>query len=330
MSKLLNVGGQAVIEGVMMKSPHYVAVAVRKPNKQIALKVERSNSVTEKFKFLKMPFFRGIVMLFEMLSLGIKALNFSANESMDESEDENEKNQTKDDHAKGQLSSIAIFFTILISLGFAILLFVLTPYALTSLLNIHEETSPILFNFVDGIIKLALFVLYIFLISRMEDIKRVFQYHGAEHKAVNCYEHKKKLTVENTQKFTTLNPRCGTSFILFVILIGVIVFSFVPVVVDALFPQVATFSFMGKRAVFFFTRIIFMLPLAGISYEILKISALYQKNIIFKIISLPGLAVQKMTTSEPTDDQVEVAIKSLEAVLDMETKTHGYEPVELT
>ena len=302
------IGGQALIEGVLMRNKNQIGIAVRKKNGKIKTEKQVFNFFN---KFRKIPFLRGIFVLIETLYIGTKALIYSANEAADEGE---------------EVSKKEIFFSILFSFIFAIAFFVLLPLYLTKIF----VSGGILFNIIDGLLRVLVFVLYVIGISFMKDIKRVFQYHGAEHKAVNCYEHKKKLTVENTQKFTTLNPRCGTSFILFVILIGVIVFSFVPVVVDALFPQVATFSFMGKRAVFFFTRIIFMLPLAGISYEILKISALYQKNIIFKIISLPGLAVQKMTTSEPTDDQVEVAIKSLEAVLDMETKTHGYEPVELT
>ncbi|MBI5393442.1 DUF1385 domain-containing protein [Candidatus Woesearchaeota archaeon] len=301
--KLL-IGGQAVIEGVMMKSPNFIAIAVRKPNKEITIKVEKCSSIAKRFSFLRLPFFRGIVMLFEMLSLGIKALHFSANEATDE------KNE--------QLSNAAIIFTIIISLAFALLLFVLTPYALTTLLKIHEETNAALFNLVDGIIKLSLFLIYIILISRMEDIKRVFQYHGAEHKAVNCYEAKKKLIVKNAQSFTTLNARCGTSFILFVILIGVIVFSFIPTVVNMLFPSFAALSFIAKKSILFGVRLIFLLPLAGISYEILKLSAYYQKNFLFRLISLPGLAVQKLTTREPTDDQVEVGLAALEAVLKKE------------
>ncbi len=306
MAECFPVGGQAVIEGVMIKSPNYIAVAVRKPNKKIAVKVEKCSSITQKYKFLKLPFLRGIVMLFEMLSLGLKSLQFSAQEAGEETDE--------------KLSKVAMFFTIFISLGLAILIFVLTPYALTTLLKIQEETSPVLFNFVDGMIKLTIFIIYLLIISRMEDIRRVFQYHGAEHKAVNCYENKKELTVKNAQQFTTLNARCGTSFILFVILIGVLVFSFIPILMSAISPSFIALPFITKKLILFVTRIIFLLPLSGISYEILKISALYQKNIFFKLISLPGLAVQKLTTRQPTDDQVEVALQSLQAVLDMEIK----------
>ncbi|MBS3137328.1 DUF1385 domain-containing protein [Candidatus Woesearchaeota archaeon] len=308
-NKLLNVGGQAVIEGVMMKSPHFIAVAVRKPNKKITVKIEKCSSITQRFGFLRLPFFRGIIMLFEMLSLGIKALHFSANEAADEKDE--------------KLSNAAIIFTIMVSLAFALLLFVLTPYALTTLLNIHEETNAALFNLVDGIIKLTLFLIYIVLISKMEDIRRVFQYHGAEHKAVNCYEAKKKLTVKNAQSFTTLNARCGTSFILFVILIGVVVFSFIPIAVNSLFPSFAALGFIAKKSILFGVRLIFILPLAGISYEILKLSAYYQKNFLFRLISLPGLAVQKLTTREPNDEQVEVALAAMEAVLKKELSTYS-------
>lgn len=302
MSNLMNVGGQAVIEGVMMKSPNYVAVAIRKPNQTITVKEMPYNSLTNKFKFLQWPFIRGIVLLFEMLILGLKSLTFSANEAMSEEDEE-------------ELSGLAIFTTLVVSLSFSVGLFLVLPYALTYLLGLTEETAPILFNLVDGVIKLSIFIGYIYLISLMNDIKRVFQYHGAEHKAVNCYEAGKKLTVKNAQRFTTINARCGTSFMLFVILIGVLVFSLVPVLIQGIFPGFSSLNFWLQRILLLAARLLFLLPLASISYEVLKTSAKHSDNSLFKIIMWPGLMVQRLTTRPPTDDQVKVALESMKFVL---------------
>jgi uncharacterized protein YqhQ len=306
----LNIGGQAVIEGVMMKSPNHVSVAVRKPNKEITIETIKYNSITKKFKFLKLPFFRGVVMLLEMMVLGIKALTFSANESLDD----------EDTEEKEELSKFAIFTTIFLSLLFAVALFVILPYALTVLTGVHEEKSSILFNLIDGVIKLTIFVLYIWAIGLMKDIKRVFQYHGAEHKAVNCYEAGKELTIKNCQKFTTVNPRCGTSFMLFVILLGILVFSIVPWLVISIFPGVMEFATIWRKIIMLGTRIIFLFPLAAISYEFLKYTAKHCNNFLVKIIMQPGLWVQKLTTREPEDDMMEVAIKAIEDVLSKENK----------
>lgn len=304
MSKFMNVGGQAVIEGVMMKSPNFVAVAVRKSNKTITIKEMPYNSLTNKYSFLKWPFLRGIVLLFEMLILGLKSLTFAANEVFDEDEE--------------QLSNWGIAFTLIISLVFSVGLFLVVPYAITYLLGFNEETNSIMFNAIDGMIKLGLFITYVVLISLMTDIKRVFQYHGAEHKAVNCYESGKKLTVANAQKFTTINARCGTSFVLFVMLIGIFVFSIVPLLVMNSYPAFAELNFWLQRAILLVTRLLFLLPLASISYEVLKLSAKYSTNPLFKIIMQPGLLVQQLTTRQPTDDQVKVALESMKYVLKKE------------
>ncbi len=300
----MNVGGQAVIEGVMMKSPNFVAVAVRKSNKTITIKEMPYNSLTNRYTFLKWPFIRGIVMLFEMLILGLKSLTFAANEVFDEQEE--------------QLSNVGIAFTLAISLVFSIGLFLVVPYAITYLLGFSEETNSILFNVVDGLIKLVLFISYVVLISMMTDIKRVFQYHGAEHKAVNCYEAQKKLTVKNAQKFTTINARCGTSFVLFVMLIGIVIFSLVPLLIFNVFPEIMVLNFWVQRVLLLVTRLIFLLPLASVSYEVLKLSAKHSRNPLFNIVMQPGLLVQRLTTRQPTDDQVKVALESMKYVLKKE------------
>jgi len=313
----LNIGGQAVIEGVMMKSPNFVSVAVRKPNNEVTIEAMKYNSITNRFKFLKWPFFRGVVMLFEMLVLGIKALTFSANEAIDDEEEEDKDGKPKE---KEQLSNLSIALTITFSLLFGVGLFVVVPYMLTVFIGIHEEKTSILFNLVDGIIKLAIFVAYVYLIGLLSDIRRVFQYHGAEHKAVNCYEADLKLNVKNCQKFKTVNPRCGTSFLLFVILLGIIVFSLVPIIVSAIFPGAMELSIFWRKLIFLVIRLSFLMPLAAISYEFLKLTSIFCGNWFVKILMQPGLWVQKMTTKEPTDDMVKVAIKAIEDVLGKEKK----------
>src|SRR3989338_1665088 len=202
MQKKLDVGGQAVIEGVMMRSKNHLVTAVRKKVKIIYKK----DKIRKKPKLYQFFFIRGIVNLIEMLVIGIKTLNWSASQQTDEEE---------------ELSNWAIALTLIVAFALAIGLFLLLPYALTYLIGIKETSRPILFNIIDGIIKVAILILYVYLISLMKDIKRVFQYHGAEHKSVFCYEDNKKLTVENAEKYTTLHPRCGTAFLMIVIIVGV-------------------------------------------------------------------------------------------------------------
>ncbi len=301
----LNVGGQAVIEGVMMKSPHYYSVAVRKPSDEITTKSWRYVSLTERFKILGIPFLRGIISMWEMLRLGIKSLTYSANESTDEEEE--------------TLSEWAIFITITLSMGLAILLFVVLPYMIPKFLGVSEEDNTLFFNLVVGLFKIFIFIGYVLIISLMEDIRRVFQNHGAEHMAVNCYENGKKLTIKNVKKYATYHPRCGTSFIVIVLLIMILVFSLIPSLVGAVFPGIDSLGSIAKTFIFLLVRIMFIPLVAGISYEILKISAKYRDNIITKIIAVPGKLVQGLTTKYPDDKQIEVAISALKEVLSKET-----------
>src|SRR3989338_5959398 len=335
---ICNVGGQAVIEGVMMKSPNYVSVAVRKSDKKIIVKAVPYSSASKKYKILSWPFVRGIVTLFEMLILGITSLTISANEvldDIDDTKDENEEDKksvnekikpnkkvkaNKPSKLKEELSVLSITFMIIFSLVFGIGLFVVAPYAITVLLGFHEEKNSLMFNFIDGIIKLFIFFAYLLAMSLMKDVRTVFQYHGAEHKAVNCYEAGLKLNVENCQKFSTKNPRCGTSFLLFVILLGVLVFSFVPLIVTTIWPNIINLELIWRKLILISARLLFLFPLAAISYEFLKMTSKFSNYKIMKMLMLPGMLVQKITTKEPTNEMVEVAIKAIEDVLKKEKK----------
>ena len=210
--KQQNIGGQAVIEGVMMKGPNSFAISVRKENGKIVTKKEKLN---QRPKWAKLFFIRGIVNLIDMLVLGIKSLIWSSNQFVEEDEKE----------TFGLKETILL---IAVSFGFVILFFVALPYFVTNLAGFKEEINPLLFNLIDGAIRLALFLIYLIIISRIKDIKRIFEYHGAEHKTIHCYESKKELTIKNIKNFSTLHPRCGTSFVMIVLVISILVFSILP------------------------------------------------------------------------------------------------------
>lgn len=291
MSKI-NIGGQAVIEGVMMRAPRSVAIAVRRPSGEIVVRKDLVIPLSERFPVVKLPIIRGAVALFSSLVMGMKALNFSANEAIVEEGKEKE-----------EMSPMIMGGTIAVALLFGIALFFILPLYLTKLLVPVIGTSNIIFNLVDGVIRVAVFLLYVFSISRMSDIKRVFQYHGAEHKSIFAFEAGETLTVENVKKFSRLHPRCGTSFLLIVMLVSIFVFSLIP----KLWPF---YLKAGARVV--------LLPLiAGVSYEFLKWSARHEKSPLVRTLIAPGLALQRLTTREPDDSQLEVAIRSMEEALDV-------------
>jgi uncharacterized protein YqhQ len=287
----INIGGQAVIEGVMMRAPRSLAIAVRRPSGEIVVKRDLVVPLGERYPVVKLPIVRGAVGLFSSLVTGIKALNFSANEALAEGEE------------KEELSSLAMGGTMAVAFGGGILLFFVLPLYLTKLLIPVIGTSNLAFNLVDGVIRVAVFLLYIWSISRMEDIQRVFQYHGAEHKSIFAFEAGKELTVENVRGYSCLHPRCGTSFLLIVMLVSIVVFSCIPKAWPFYFKA-------GSR--------VFLLPLiAGISYEFLKWSAKNDQSPLVRMIIAPGLALQRLTTREPDDAQLEVAIRSLEEALEV-------------
>ena len=296
-----SIGGQAVLEGVMLRSPKYYATSVRTEKGKIVTQLKK---IKKRPKWMKLPFIRGIVNLIDMLIIGIKTLNWSANQISDEPEE--------------KLSQGQIIVTLLIAIGFAILLFMALPYFLSSLTGVIEESSPILFNVIDGIIKVIIFLAYLYIISYMKDIRRVFEYHGAEHKVVYCYENGKKLTLQNIKKYSTKHPRCGTSFLFIVIIISIFVFTLIPPIVIALYPSFITLNFWIRRLILFAIRVPFIFPIASISYELLKLSDKYQTNHIIKAISLPGILLQYITTKEPDNKQIEVAVNSMNLLLKKE------------
>ncbi len=277
------VGGQAVIEGVMMKGPGRLATAVREPNGNIVVREESSRSLGERYPILKKPMLRGVVILGESLVQGMKALSFSAQAAGEEGE---------------ELSNREIVLTMLFALGLAVLLFVIVPtYAAK---YIHSAvTDPRLLNLFEGILRLLIFLLYIGAISRMKDIQRVFEYHGAEHKSIHAYEAGVPLTVEEVQKFSTLHPRCGTNFLLIVMVVSIILFAFLGW--PDLWLRIAT-------------RVVLLPLVAGIAYEIIRFAGSSKAAWVHYVI-LPGLWLQKLTTRQPDDEQVEVAIRALLAVL---------------
>ncbi|OAT79764.1 DUF1385 domain-containing protein [Desulfotomaculum copahuensis] len=279
-------GGQAVIEGVMMRGPYSWAVAVRRPDDTIVLDRQPVNSVTSRVPQLKWPFLRGVVVLVESLVVGLRALTYSAAQAMGEEEEE-------------ELGTREIVVTMLAALGLAVFLFVVLPTGLTHFLTPYVRGS-LAQNLVEGAIRLAVFLAYVAAIGRLPDIRRVFQYHGAEHKVINAFEAGEELTPANVQRYSTFHPRCGTSFILIVLVVSIFLF-----------------SLLGRQVLWWrlLSRVLLLPVLAGISYELLKLSARYPRFILCRLFIAPGRWLQALTTGRPDDGQVEVAISALGAVL---------------
>ena len=323
-----SIGGQAVIEGVMMRSPNAFVVAVRKPDGSIRLRRDQWFGLSQKWNFLRKPFFRGVITLIEAMANGIVSLNYSANIAMDEEERAKalKKGKTIEEYEAGKKKKEKIDFQTFLTIGTSFLfgmgLFVFVPHAATagldSLFNLNWDLDGFAFHFVDGSIKAFIFIMYIWIIGFIPDIRRVFQYHGAEHKSISTFESGEDLVVENARKFTTLHPRCGTSFIFFLLFISIIIFS----VLFAIVPIGQGLPTILKHLVAILVKIAFMLPVAGISFEIIKFAGKYQKNILCKSLSFPGMMLQKLTTKEPDDQQLEVALASIKAVLSLEEKNN--------
>ena len=284
MNKKPNVGGQAVIEGVMMRGKTHVAVAVRQPDGEISVDVRPVNSISDRYPILKKPFLRGVVSLVESLVMGMKALAYSAQVSGDEDE---------------KLDSKEMALTIAVSAGLAILLFIVIPtWSMRFLTGITQDHMAL--NLAEGVLRMAIFLAYIAAISSMNDIQRVFQYHGAEHKTIYTYEAGLPLKVENVRPFSTLHPRCGTNFLMIVMLISMFIFTFLGW--PSLLERIAS-------------RIILMPVIAGVSYELIRYAGAHTDNPLVRIAITPGLLLQKLTTRQPDDSQIEVAIASLKAVV---------------
>lgn len=302
MEKKTTVGGQAVIEGVMMRGSKGLATAVRLPNGHIEVKKESSKSLTKKNKFFGLPIVRGFISLIESLIIGIKSLEFSASFFEDDEESESKFDKWFDKTFKDKGSSVLMGISLVISLTFAVLLFFILPTALTSLVKIKITSNVIVLNVVEGIIRVIIFLAYIFLVGKLEDIKRVYQYHGAEHKTIFCYESGIELTPENAKKFGRLHPRCGTNFLFLVMVISIVIFSF------------TGWQSIGGRIV---SRVLLLPVVSGVTYEVIKWLGKSESRIA-KIVAWPGLLLQKITTKEPDESMLEVAITSLKAAEGLE------------
>lgn len=299
-----SIGGQAVIEGVMMRGPQKIATAVRKPDGEIVVDCNPIGKIRQN-KFFKLPIVRGCVGFFDSMIIGIKALMYSAKFF----EVDDDGNQIEEEPGKFEAwlekklgsekaMNAVIYFSVCLSLLFSIGLFIILPTVIIGFLK-DILKNHILLTLAEGVVRIGIFLLYLSLVAHMKDIKRVFMYHGAEHKTIHCYEHGEELTVENVRKHTRLHPRCGTSFLLIVMVISIIVFSFIS---------------WNNPVTRLLLRLALLPVVAGLSYEIIKFAGRHE-NRLTAIISAPGMWLQYITTNEPDDSQIEVAIASLKAVI---------------
>lgn len=316
MKRSCGIGGQAVLEGIMMKNKEKYAVAVRKPDKEIELMVDEYRSFSEGKKILSLPFIRGIFNFVDSMVLGIKTLMYSSQFY----EEEEEKTEDTEKKTGNKAEDIMMGLTVILSVIFSVALFIVLPYFLSEFLknSLHISSNTVL-SVVEGVVRIAIFILYIALISMMKDIKRTYMYHGAEHKCINCIEDGRELNVENVRISSRLHRRCGTSFLFLVMFISIAAF----ILVSALLPQ--TVGKLVKVVV----RLLLVPVIAGVSYEVLRLAG-KNDSLIVRIISAPGMALQKLTTKEPDDSMIEVAIQAVEAVFDWKEyrKEIGAEPKE--
>ncbi|MBO5031686.1 MAG: DUF1385 domain-containing protein [Lachnospiraceae bacterium] len=303
------IGGQAVLEGVMMKNKDKYAVAVRKPDGDIDIQVEEYKGVCGDKRFTKLPLIRGVFAFIDSLVLGMRVTMHSASFYEDEEE---EKNTDKPEKAQGSKSDdIMMGFTVVLSVLIAVALFMMLPFLISDFLGRYIRNASVI-AILEGILRILIFVGYIAAISLMKDIKRLYMYHGAEHKCINCIEKGRPLTVKDVMRSSRQHKRCGTSFLLFVVLVSVIVFFFIRV---------------DNMALKLVLRLLLVPVIAGISYEIIRLAG-RSDNIIIRLISAPGLWMQRLTTKEPDEEMVKVAIASVEAVFDWKAylkETFGYE-----
>ena len=310
-SRYSGIGGQAVLEGVMMKNKEKYAVAVRKPDGEIEVEVETYQGLAHGSKFKELPFIRGIFNFLDSLILGTRALNYSASFYEEEEGKETKFDKAMDKMSGGNgeklLSGIVTVIYIVLAVG----IFIVLPYFISSLFESFIRNRSLM-AIIEGVIRIALFLLYVWGISAMKDIRRLYQYHGAEHKCINCIEKGRPLTVHNVMRSSRLHKRCGTSFIFFVMLVSIVLFFFIQV------------DNVAEKVIL---RILLMPVVAGISYEIIRLAG-RTDNVFIKILSAPGMWIQRMTTREPDESMAEVAIASVEAVFDWKKylqDTFGYE-----
>lgn len=331
------VGGQAVIEGVMMRSPNHITIAVRKSDGSVKVKKKAFKTLTQRYRGLNIPILRGVINLFEMMIVGSDAINYSANEQQSEQSEVSEANGARKTEIKkeqtdkkfikenlskhsrsgkssvpSKIASIIMFaVSFILAIALSIGLFKFIPLWVTTWLESHSpyiQNNYIFFNLIDGGLKMSIFLSYIFILTLIPSFYRIFEYHGAEHKSIFNYESKKPLNVENAKKQIRFHPRCGTSFILIVFVLSILVYTFIP-------KQPDFWTNLGVRLA--------ALPLiAGISYEYLKVSARHAKNPIVKALIAPGLWFQRLTTKEPDEKQLAVGLQSLQVALEMEKAEH--------
>lgn len=298
-----SIGGQAVIEGVMMRGPKEIAIAVRKPDNEIVIEKRPIASVLQKSKILKLPIIRGCISFFESMVVGVKALMFSAQFfDVEGEETESKFDKWLEEKLGDKIKDVVIYFSVIFSMFLSVGLFFLLPNFIAELIAkiTPMAAEGVTRTLIEGAVRMAIFLAYLLLVSQMKDIKRVFKYHGAEHKTIATYEHGLELTVENARKGCRLHPRCGTSFLIFVMIISIIVFLLIP-----------SGLAWWQRALF---KILLLPVVAGLSYEVIKFAGRHE-NWFTKIISMPGMWLQYITTREPDDSQLEVAIESMKAVL---------------
>ena len=300
--KRVRIGGQAVIEGVMMKNGDKYAVAVRKPDNEVEVDIKEYKSLGSRYKILRFPIIRGVVNFVESMVVGVKTLTYSASFYEDEQSEENQVSDKKKEKTKEQQKKsddLLMFGTVAFSLVFAIALFMMLPAFVTMLLD-KVIKNHIIMVIIEGILRLAIFLGYVVVISLMKDIQRVFMYHGAEHKTINCFEAGVPLTPENVKEYSRYHKRCGTSFLFIVMIISILVFMFI-----------------NAKAIWLrlLLRLLLIPVIAGISYEFIMFAGKSESKLAY-ILSVPGMWVQRLTTREPDLDMIEVAIKSVDAVID--------------
>ncbi|HJC56842.1 MAG TPA: DUF1385 domain-containing protein [Candidatus Eisenbergiella intestinipullorum] len=293
------IGGQAVLEGVMMKNNEEYAVSVRRPDGVIETKKEKYEGVLSGKKIVKLPFVRGVFSFIDSMVLGMQTLTWSAGFYEDEEEEETKADRVLDKVSKGNAEKLLMGLTVAFSVVLAVAIFIALPFGISLLFQSFVRNASLL-AILEGLVRLAIFLIYVAAIASMKDIRRVYQYHGAEHKCINCVENGRELTVKNVMKSSRFHKRCGTSFLLFVVLISILLFMFIRV---------------GNPVLRLVLRILLIPVVAGISYEVLRLAG-RTDNVLINLISRPGLWLQRLTTREPEESMVEVAIASVEAVFD--------------
>jgi uncharacterized protein YqhQ len=287
----IRIGGQAVVNGVMMRSDNYVSTAIRETNGKITVRSREYHSITEKKNILSWPFIRGIIILFEVMALGLKELTWASNKTMKKGE---------------RLSKKEVAFAMALSVVIALVIFKLTPWALANIFNKLFGIKGALLNVIDAVFKIIILIIYFSVLGFSKDVKTLFSYHGAEHKTVSCYEKKKKLTPENAIKFSRIHPRCGTTFVFLVFIVGLFFYILIP----------SAAGFWLNLLI----RIMLLPVIAGVAYEVIRLEGKYYENKIVKILIWPGLQFQRLTTKNPSKKQLEVAITALRECIGKEKK----------